>query len=468
MTSEECPQYPAPGSVLYTQPIEVDLWCQSIAPGEGFPPTPPDTASDCAVSDCPDMNAPPWSQTSLPEESWNTGPALDHSTYVQSSGGAWHGQQYHGSAQDVRSSGVSPWLSAPQAPVDLGLSPSLSYESQSSHGLYPFSESETAVLPQSLDLSFATEPSWNYAGQPTGPTNAQAVSASPSAGPNHYHSHVEAQPGRIGCSTAPQSFVSQAHHPVYHGPGGYYVHAEPKSTVVHRRPILPRTDAQAVPSQPLYGPHQRELRPQMSMPQASQSSVSTVSTMPGQPSGVQQQTPVSSPGVSSPAAQRLPPAAEPAGLTSRPEFAAQVRPVGPVGYMDHSEDWSSFIQYDHDDQANQQGSTRSGRVFTRPYLSSTDSSSSFTPGYNPGHVAVPNMSSAEAMVLPSDQDAAQGFHGSSTAPTTASGENDEGRHRTHPLYNEGPKADGLYHCPFEEDPNCLHKPTKLKCNYEYV
>jgi hypothetical protein len=43
--------------------------------------------------------------------------------------------------------------------------------------------------------------------------------------------------------------------------------------------------------------------------------------------------------------------------------------------------------------------------------------------------------------------------------------------REHPLYhNVTPKADGLYHCPFEDDPksNCPHKPEKLKCNYEYV
>ena len=42
--------------------------------------------------------------------------------------------------------------------------------------------------------------------------------------------------------------------------------------------------------------------------------------------------------------------------------------------------------------------------------------------------------------------------------------------REHPLYhNVTPTADGLYHCPFEDDPkaNCTHKPGKLKYNYEY-
>lgn len=43
--------------------------------------------------------------------------------------------------------------------------------------------------------------------------------------------------------------------------------------------------------------------------------------------------------------------------------------------------------------------------------------------------------------------------------------------RDHPAYqNVMPHADGLYHCPWENDPNsmCQHKPEKLKCNYEYA
>jgi hypothetical protein len=40
--------------------------------------------------------------------------------------------------------------------------------------------------------------------------------------------------------------------------------------------------------------------------------------------------------------------------------------------------------------------------------------------------------------------------------------------RDHPLYqNVTPQADGLYHCPWEGQENCPHKPEKLKCNYEY-
>ncbi|KAI0450709.1 hypothetical protein F5B21DRAFT_415916 [Xylaria acuta] len=39
--------------------------------------------------------------------------------------------------------------------------------------------------------------------------------------------------------------------------------------------------------------------------------------------------------------------------------------------------------------------------------------------------------------------------------------------RDHPLYkNASPKADGLFHCPWEGQASCNHKPEKLKCNYD--
>jgi hypothetical protein len=41
--------------------------------------------------------------------------------------------------------------------------------------------------------------------------------------------------------------------------------------------------------------------------------------------------------------------------------------------------------------------------------------------------------------------------------------------RVHHLYhNATPQADGLYHCPWEGQDACQHKPEKLKCNYEYA
>lgn len=39
--------------------------------------------------------------------------------------------------------------------------------------------------------------------------------------------------------------------------------------------------------------------------------------------------------------------------------------------------------------------------------------------------------------------------------------------RDHPLYrNAYPGTDGLFHCPWEGQSSCNHKPEKLKCNYE--
>jgi hypothetical protein len=40
--------------------------------------------------------------------------------------------------------------------------------------------------------------------------------------------------------------------------------------------------------------------------------------------------------------------------------------------------------------------------------------------------------------------------------------------RSHPLYQRLPDKDGKYHCPEEGNAGCSHKPTPLKCNYEYV
>jgi hypothetical protein len=39
--------------------------------------------------------------------------------------------------------------------------------------------------------------------------------------------------------------------------------------------------------------------------------------------------------------------------------------------------------------------------------------------------------------------------------------------RDHYLYkNVFPQADGLFHCPWEGQSSCNHRPEKLKCNYE--
>ncbi|KAL2752612.1 hypothetical protein ACRALDRAFT_2112831 [Sodiomyces alcalophilus JCM 7366] len=54
------------------------------------------------------------------------------------------------------------------------------------------------------------------------------------------------------------------------------------------------------------------------------------------------------------------------------------------------------------------------------------------------------------------------------SPYTARRPSTEGESaRDHPLYkNATPGPDGLFHCPWEGQPNCNHKPEKLKCNYD--
>lgn len=57
------------------------------------------------------------------------------------------------------------------------------------------------------------------------------------------------------------------------------------------------------------------------------------------------------------------------------------------------------------------------------------------------------------------------FGGSATMRQRSSSESDTVR--DHPLYKEAvADDDGLYHCPWESESNCNHKPEKLKCNYE--
>lgn len=65
--------------------------------------------------------------------------------------------------------------------------------------------------------------------------------------------------------------------------------------------------------------------------------------------------------------------------------------------------------------------------------------------------------------MPTAMEEEQASLGTWPAPPVGEGENA----RDHPLYRTAfPQADGLYHCPWEGQANCNHKPEKLKCNYE--
>ena len=363
------------------------------------------------------------------------------------------------------------WMNMPQGSVDLGLSPVLSHESQSSHTLTSLSEPELSVLPPSLDLSF-TESTWN----PIGPAMYNGTQAIPPATSENYFVPAAA-PVTYGPYTdssvdftAPQSSFAHAPHPEYY-PQGPYQEAQSSMLsyppVVHHRPLLPRTDRPAVPSQPVFGP-QRMLRPNVS---ASQVSVSSVSSVPSRRHGAPQYSPSSTigqPTAHSQAFPRQPSRGSSQGLIApRPGIAVHSQPVGPVGYLaDHTEDWSSFIQFDQDETTASAGATRSDKPFRPLPQRYTDAIFSYYQGYTNVPDVAPSVPSSDATpmdALPC-QDVRTASQGVSTIAPAA--ETDEGRHRTHPLYSEGPHADGLYHCPYEKEPSCQHQPTKLKCNYE--
>ncbi|KAK4888397.1 hypothetical protein LTR27_012720 [Elasticomyces elasticus] len=313
-----------------------------------------------------------WSRTLSPEEAWTTEHApSDHSTYIQPNG--HYVQPYsngvsvtcqHAGTSDV----TTPWLTAHQGPVDMGLSPVLSQESQSSHTLNSLADPDVSVLPPSLDLSFATEP-------------------------------------------MPSSHASQ-------------------STV---RPVS------TLPGRILHVPAQPPFRPQMQTPVDVSSSQSV-------PFGhsVDMRTTSAPPGhVGTSQARSVP----------LQDVVTQARPVGPAGYWSEpAEDWSSFVRFDQTEQ--QPVSPRSTRMQSDMPVHAPCSVAPIGYGKPLAAKPEPAPSIIEPAIPPT---------GPVDPPTM---EGDEGRHRTHHLYSEGPHTDGLYHCPFKTDPSCQHRPTKLKCNYD--
>lgn len=473
---------PPPGSFLFSQPAELEQWCQSVPLEQDLPLTPPDTASDCGNSDCPSMTSQSWSHASYPEDSWSTYFVQDTGAHSQSYGSDWRGNVAPATSQDKTALDASAWMNIPSGTVDLGLSPVLSHESQSSHTLNSFSELDIPVLPPSLDLSFA-EATWNppapsrYESSPQDGSPAMSrvhcVSAAPSAQAFHdprpsgglplaqqYHTPVDYQAYPAQGTQDPQAFYQQ--------PTLYY------PPVTHHRPLLPRTEPAAVPNQATHGP-QRAIRPHVSVPQGSDASVHSVSTVAGRNQDMPRQSLAPTPGLhqsGSPVSQRLPSGVPASGETTShmpPDFAVHSQPVGPVGYLsDRTEDWTSFIHFDHEDTVPPSGPTRSESPPPSLKRHRTDPVFSYPTGYGhaPTILDVPPMPDVNAVDSSFLQDSTTATYGMPIA-APAPAETDEGRHRSHPLYNEGPSADGLYHCPYEKEPHCQHKPTKLKCNYEY-
>ncbi|KAK1815093.1 hypothetical protein LTR12_010517 [Friedmanniomyces endolithicus] len=345
------------------------------------------------------------------------------------------------STPDMRPTDVTtPWLTAPHENVELGLSPVLSHESQNSHTLTSFSEPDTSFAPASSDCSFVTVPVWNPNGHVTyqdrqpprqGPTPGGYFVPAPTARLYDQSFDVDYR------TVAPQPTATYYHPPVYTpqtpdtlNPG--YAIAYP---AVQHRPLRSRSDATGVLSQPVYGP-QRILRPNVPMLRVLQP---TVSSLTWSPSGH----------VGTRCAVDVP----------RQDPIVRLRPAGPAGHWpDQTEDWSSFVQFDQDERPS---TSRSFRLV------------SFSAGYALVPIRADIQSGSSGHVKPLAAKPKQ-----ETCPITqavshpdtsaaASAESEEGRHRNHPLYSEGPHTDGMFHCPFTSDPTCQHGPTKLKCNYEY-
>ena len=475
--SEEYSHYYQSGSFLFCHPSQVENWNQSVPFGEVSLPNPPDTISECASSDCQDMSGRQWTQASLPED-WTTVPAPDHSTWMQSNGNEWPNHGAPVTVQDIQALNTAAMLGAPQTSVDLGLSPVLSHESQSSHTLNSFSEPDTCVLPPGLDLSFAAE-SWN------------------SSGPTMYHtpdvtSHYTLEYGfvpshdqdglSLSCNfSAPSVPYPGSQPPVFFPQGGQVPYQRRTVPYPHvptpMRTLLPRTEGPATSVQATQGP-QRALRPYMQGTHDSRRTVSSVSSTAGQSKDGSQDMSASrrSSGyapVTSPQAQSLPhsspgpiyPAAQ-----GHPASVYYSQPGAPASMSLESaeDDFSSYIHFDQEEQTTPPGALRSENEMSCGNVRETDEVDSYHSGYGVQSTMSSTLSGDIKPVLSMPEQEVNAMYQGASSATSLTSDSDEGRHRNHPLYSEGPSSDGLYYCPFKaKDPNCPHKATKLKCNYEY-
>nr|POE75622.1 hypothetical protein CFP56_53734 [Quercus suber] len=423
LTAVECgdsSHFTPGGSCLFPHPSDIGHCCDSVPPGD-FPLTPPDTASDCARSDCTDMY-PSW-MSSFPEDQW----VLDPTT------GQDAGQPP--SAQEMSALDASSWFSVTDESVDQGLSPVLSYECQTTRNLNSMPELDVAVLPPSLDLSFVGEP-WPSE-YPTGPAVYYPNGYVPARTVTVSHPHLE----NDICPTVPQSILPGMYQPVFNPyvaqstyPGGNMpVGSANNAAAAPHRALLPRTRMpEAVNSQQIQG-STRVIQRQTPNPRSVQPTMVTVSNMHIQPKGM----PALRSG--SPNSQALSPFASPdqfqgphPGFVSGPVFdmpgqSAETNTY-PAAFVDES---GALL---HFDGANNGLSPRAARLDHRPRHVSgkpTDKECSYVAGFP---------ETAEASVTPSAQD--QDSKGANFAGAT-----EEGRHRSHVLYNIGPGSDGLYHCP---------------------
>ncbi|WPH02426.1 Hypothetical protein R9X50_00529000 [Acrodontium crateriforme] len=367
-------------------------------------------------------------------------------------GSAWPVNGVHSNHQYLNPDDGT-WLIVSHGSVDLGLSPALSYESQNLHTLNSFSEPDVSSLPPSLDLSFA-EPEW------TGHMSAFYHGLD---GHQNLHeglqSNVYTPMTRILVEYPSSGFVASqngfvnAHHPAVFQHGShlaYPQHVVPPQSVIQNRPLLPRTEEAELRSQPTFGTH-RVLKPNPPGAQRQQHSaiVSNPSVLPGIiPAHQRGAVPCGLPDMQRVVSNNV--ALSPNGAAHL-GYGTQPDTSGRPGYQTESslDDLGTFFHFDRDASLE---STPPARLRQQGDTGDHDSSEqtplaplSKPPGDEKDPKLTQNLSKAGG-----------------------SNDGDEGRYRTHPLYSQGPKEDGFYHCPFAADPSCQHKPNKLKCNYEYA
>ena len=403
----------------------------------------------------------------MPEE-WAIGTPTDNtSAYPRAS--QWYSQGVPATAQDVQTLDQAAWLSANHGSVDMGLSPVLSHEGQSTHTFNSLSEPDACILPPSLDLSFASEPQWH------GPIVYTSPDGTPLSGHEYGFTSIHDGMGHpVSCPPAPQVIYPGAY-PVFFPQGGQAALPRPAfayAPAFPMRPILPRAEGTGYQSPPAYGSH-RAIQPQT---QGSRSHVPSVSNMAGQPLEAQRHDDgVARRSTRSPMSSH--PAYGTASCTSSPvqasvsapsDVGSYIKPeISLINFADPTaDDFGAFINYDHGDHLPSSDTLRSEQQHMCRMCRVTDALDSYAPGYE-SLSSVPSSISGDVKASQPEQESKAGYQTTSVSASLSS-ESEEGRHRNHPLYNQGPRSDGLYHCPYKaQDPNCPHRPTKLKCNYEY-
>lgn len=407
--------------------------------------SPPESASDCAPSDCPDMDAHMWSRTSLPEDAWAAAPVAEHNK-------EWSNQTLR--LQDLQKFDSSAWLNVSHGPVNMGSSPALSQESQSTHTLHSVSEPDFALLPPGLDLSFIGEPRWDVSGHVVYPSAPEAYPATMVMSPESSSSG----PHTTLCYPVPppdQSFAYGQQYPMVpvQGPSPYPVLAGFDAHASSRGNLIPRAHG---------------------------------------PSDLQSYGPCPPPATVSYAGQGVAPSVSNRNGPSREASHSYGPSVGAVGHIRGSglsqglltprPDSGSPYRCASQSQTSDSGHEETGHL--------VDQAQEFEPQAAPVRYKLHSFLPTLTLTLRSYSDASRphlaqvasaipvakpalsrtDFEDSNRYPTSSNPasltEGDEGRHRNHPLYSKGPEADGLYHCPFKSDPSCQHKATKLKCNYE--